>query len=191
MTLYWILLRGRRRGGYCRVRDWSGVQGLREQRAAHAGRTSTDPHEPVGIAPLRLALDDEGLAADGELIAGARVGDLARPHLEGRGLGMDAGLAEADDRVRTPARSAPRGASQVQPPSSSSSVVPRRPAEPRRRGVKLRGCRTSFCALDGLYHRTASPCFIPPSRTSVRHVKKLSARCSSALLRAQLAPSTS
>ena len=28
------------------------------------------PHEPVGIAPLRLALDDEGLAVDGELIVG-------------------------------------------------------------------------------------------------------------------------
>ena len=37
------------------------------------------PHEPVGIAPLRLALDDEGLAADGELIARARVAtSLAR-----------------------------------------------------------------------------------------------------------------
>ena len=63
------------------------------------------PHEPVGIAPLRLALDDEGLAADGELIAGARARDLARPHLEGRGLGVDAGLAEADDRVRDAGRS--------------------------------------------------------------------------------------
>ena len=63
------------------------------------------PHQPVGIAPFRLALDDERLAVDGELIARARVRDLARPHLEGRGLGVDAGLAEADDRVRDAWRS--------------------------------------------------------------------------------------
>jgi hypothetical protein len=60
------------------------------------------PHEPFGIAPFRLTLDDEGLAIDDELIVGPRVGDFARPQLEGRGLGMDAGLAEADDGVRTP-----------------------------------------------------------------------------------------
>jgi hypothetical protein len=29
-----------------------------------------------------------------------RIGDLARPQLEGCGLGVDTGLAEADDRVR-------------------------------------------------------------------------------------------
>ena len=40
------------------------------------------PHEPVGIAPFRLALNDEGLGADGELIAGTRACDLARPHLK-------------------------------------------------------------------------------------------------------------
>jgi hypothetical protein len=55
------------------------------------------PHQPIRIAPLRLGLDDEGLSADHELIVRARVGDLARPQLEGRGLGVDAGLAEADD----------------------------------------------------------------------------------------------
>jgi hypothetical protein len=59
------------------------------------------PNEPVGIAPLRLALHDEGLAANRELIAGAWARHLARPQLEGRGLGMDAGFAEADDRVGT------------------------------------------------------------------------------------------
>jgi hypothetical protein len=41
------------------------------------------PHQPVGIAPLRLALDDEGLSADGELITGPRTRNLVRPHLEG------------------------------------------------------------------------------------------------------------
>jgi hypothetical protein len=60
------------------------------------------PDQPIGIAPFRLPLDDESLAADHELIAGARVGDLARPDLEGRGLGVDPGLAEAEDRVRAP-----------------------------------------------------------------------------------------
>jgi hypothetical protein len=33
------------------------------------------------------------------LVARARVGDLARAQLEGRGLGVEAGVAEADDRV--------------------------------------------------------------------------------------------
>src|SRR5690606_18796152 len=44
----------------------------------------------------------EGVAADRELIARTRVRELARAQLEGRGLGMNAALAEADDRVRTP-----------------------------------------------------------------------------------------
>jgi hypothetical protein len=44
-------------------------------------------------------LDDEGFATNGELIAGTRVRDLARPQLEGRRLGMDARIAEADDRT--------------------------------------------------------------------------------------------
>jgi hypothetical protein len=35
-------------------------------------------------------------------------GDLARPQLEHRGLGMDAGLAEANDRVRPPGDDAHR-----------------------------------------------------------------------------------
>jgi hypothetical protein len=38
------------------------------------------PDQSFGIAPLRLTLDDEGLAADRELIPGARVRELARPH---------------------------------------------------------------------------------------------------------------
>ena len=59
------------------------------------------PHEPVWITPLRLALDDEGLAAHGKVIVWARIADLACPDIEGRGLGVDAGLAEADDRVGT------------------------------------------------------------------------------------------
>jgi hypothetical protein len=38
------------------------------------------PHEPLGIAPLRLALDEEGLAADADLIAGRmRTGSASRP----------------------------------------------------------------------------------------------------------------
>jgi hypothetical protein len=57
------------------------------------------PHEPVGIAPFRLSLDDESLTVHGKQIARARACDLARPHLEGRGLGVDAGLAEADNRI--------------------------------------------------------------------------------------------
>src|ERR671918_137895 len=60
------------------------------------------PHEPIGIAPLRLALDDEGLAIDRELIIGARARDFAHPHLESCGLGVDAGLAEPDDGVGAP-----------------------------------------------------------------------------------------
>jgi hypothetical protein len=60
------------------------------------------PHEPVGIAPFRLTLNDEALTADRELIAGPRIGDLAGAHLERCRLGVDAGLTEADDRVRAP-----------------------------------------------------------------------------------------
>jgi hypothetical protein len=45
-------------------------------------------------------LDDEGLAADRELIVGRGVATLLA-QLEGRGLGVDANLAEADDRVGT------------------------------------------------------------------------------------------
>jgi hypothetical protein len=63
---------------------------------------SRDREKAAAPTPLRLALDDEGLAADLELIVRARIGDLARPHLEGRGLGMNAGLAEADDRIWSP-----------------------------------------------------------------------------------------
>jgi hypothetical protein len=67
----------------------SGVQGLRERGCS--GRTYIEaPHEPIGIAPLGLALDDEGLAADGELVVGTRVGDLARPHLERCSLDVNA-----------------------------------------------------------------------------------------------------
>src|SRR5918994_6400955 len=58
------------------------------------------PHHPIRIAPLGFGLDDERLAADRDLIAGTRACDLARPHLEGRRLGVDASLAEPDDRVR-------------------------------------------------------------------------------------------
>jgi hypothetical protein len=47
------------------------------------------PHELVGIAPFRLALDDERLTIDGELIALSWARDLTRPHLEGPGLGVD------------------------------------------------------------------------------------------------------
>ena len=57
------------------------------------------PHQPIRIAPLRFALDDEGMAIDRELIARAWARNLARSYFEGRGLGMDARLAEPDDRV--------------------------------------------------------------------------------------------
>jgi hypothetical protein len=40
------------------------------------------PHQPVGIAPFRFTLHDESLAADRELIVGARVRDFDRPQLE-------------------------------------------------------------------------------------------------------------
>ena len=68
-------------------------------RLAHAGRVSKRPHEPVGIAPFRLALQDEGLGAEDQLIAGPQVGDLARLQLERCGLGVDARLAQADDGI--------------------------------------------------------------------------------------------
>jgi hypothetical protein len=51
--------------------------------------------QAVRITPLRLSLNDEGLAADRELIVGPWVDDLARPQLEGRGLGMGAGQKES------------------------------------------------------------------------------------------------
>jgi hypothetical protein len=57
------------------------------------------PHKPLGIAPLRLALHDEVVGADRELIAGARIPDLARPQLEGRGLGVDAGVAAFEQKT--------------------------------------------------------------------------------------------
>jgi hypothetical protein len=78
------------------------------QDAARSSRTTSGwsdiqaPHEPVRIAPLRLALHEERFAADRELVARARVCNLACAQLEGRGLGVDAGLAEADDRVGPP-----------------------------------------------------------------------------------------
>ena len=53
-------------------------------------------------ASLRLTLDNEVLAGDRNVIAWASARDLARPHLEGDGLAVDAGLAEADDGVRAP-----------------------------------------------------------------------------------------
>jgi hypothetical protein len=56
----------------------------------------------VRIAALRLALHDERLATDGELITRTRACDRARPYLERCCLGVDAGVAEADDCVRTP-----------------------------------------------------------------------------------------
>jgi hypothetical protein len=40
------------------------------------------PHEPVGIAPLGLALDEECFTVQRKLIAGTRARDLARPHLK-------------------------------------------------------------------------------------------------------------
>jgi hypothetical protein len=45
---------------------------------------------------------------DGDLIVGAWARDLARPQLERGGLSVGAGLAEADDRVRTPCDDAHR-----------------------------------------------------------------------------------
>ena len=60
------------------------------------------PDQPLSNAPLGLALDGEGIAAEHELSAWVRVGDFARPQLEGGGLGTDARLAEADDRVGPP-----------------------------------------------------------------------------------------
>jgi hypothetical protein len=55
-----------------------GVQGLHEQGCS--GKTYIEaPHQPVGVASLRLALHDEGLGAHGKLIVGARLAtSLAR-----------------------------------------------------------------------------------------------------------------
>jgi hypothetical protein len=56
------------------------------------GRTHIQrPHQPIRVPSFRLALHDEDIFADGELIVRARIGDLARANLEGRGLGIDAG----------------------------------------------------------------------------------------------------
>jgi DNA-binding CsgD family transcriptional regulator len=51
-------------------------------------------------APIEGLLADQGLSGDAELIVGPRAGDLARAHLEARRLGVDGGLAQADDRIR-------------------------------------------------------------------------------------------
>jgi hypothetical protein len=48
---------------------------------AYADRASTVHTRRSGSQPLGFALDDEGIAAEHELIARARVGDLARPQL--------------------------------------------------------------------------------------------------------------
>ncbi len=95
-------LRDRRRGGH----RWVCSGGAKEAHLSAQSRSRRpdvqNPQEPVRVAPLRLALDDEGFTADGELIVRAWIADLARPHLEGRSLGMDARLAKADDRVGPP-----------------------------------------------------------------------------------------
>ena len=88
VALYWILLRSaswRPSPGLF----WRGERGLPEHRAAYAGRTSTVHTSRSGSR--RLSLDNEDVGADRELIIGARA----------CGLGMDARMAEADDRVRT------------------------------------------------------------------------------------------
>jgi hypothetical protein len=59
----------------------------------------------IGALSGRPVIDSTApiaLAADRELIAGTRAHDLARAQLGGRGLGVDAGVAKADDRVRAP-----------------------------------------------------------------------------------------
>jgi hypothetical protein len=92
------------------------------------------PDQPLGIAPFGLALNDERVTTDGELIAGARARDLARAHLERRGLGADAGLAEADDGVgrlamtRTPTGSPPAGVYTASIPNAANvaSTAPSR-----------------------------------------------------------------
>jgi hypothetical protein len=71
-----------------------------DQSSTHARRVST-------IAPLGLTLDDEPLAVHGKLIPWTLARDLVRPHLEGRGLGMDADLAETNDCVGTSAAPTP------------------------------------------------------------------------------------
>jgi hypothetical protein len=60
------------------------------------------PDQPIRVSPFRLTLDDERLAADGELIARTRVRNLARPQLEPGCLGMDAGPPEAEDGIGAP-----------------------------------------------------------------------------------------
>jgi DNA-binding CsgD family transcriptional regulator len=53
-------------------------------------------------APIEGLLDNQSLSGDAELIARPRAGELARSGLEGRSLGVDLGLAGADNRVRAP-----------------------------------------------------------------------------------------
>ena len=71
--------------GPCALEISSGAAGrsvCHRARLAHAGRVSKLHTSRSGLAPLRLALDDEGLATEGDLVARRRIGDLARPHLE-------------------------------------------------------------------------------------------------------------
>ncbi|MEM7023134.1 MAG: hypothetical protein AAF637_11140 [Pseudomonadota bacterium] len=56
-------------------------------------------HTSRSGSPFRLALDDEGLVVDLELIVGLQIGELGHPDFERRSLGVDAGLAEAHDRI--------------------------------------------------------------------------------------------
>ena len=76
--------------------------------AHEAGADDADPDALCAAAAhwsrspvLRRAslILDECLVIDRELIAGTRVGDLACTHLVGGCLGVNARLAEADDRV--------------------------------------------------------------------------------------------
>jgi hypothetical protein len=87
-------------------------------------------------APLGFALDDEALGADGELIALARIDNLARSHLEDSRFGMNAGLTEANDCVGTTGDdahadrlAARRGVHRVDPEGGEGGV--HRPGEHR------------------------------------------------------------
>ena len=92
------------------------------------------PNKSIRVAPFRLALDDEGLAADGELVVGARIGDLARTHLEGRSLGLDTSVPEADvvsgaARSPAPAPDSPAGCRTASMPTEVRRRVDMEPAQ--------------------------------------------------------------
>jgi hypothetical protein len=78
VMLYWVSPGDRRRRHDRRVCSGATEVAHLRRHPTQGGRTSSST-EPIRIAPLRLDLDDEGLAADGELVAGAGVTGTGSP----------------------------------------------------------------------------------------------------------------